>query len=130
MSAQENLWAFDRLARSKGIDAGLQSAANESQDANPGYVICVQPDFSPSRTRCLLTVKNQSSTKLHLGGSFEVVGGDGDTVDIKRSHLWTNNGNPFDIATLDADAITEAEIRRLALDFINDFFRQVRSQPE
>jgi hypothetical protein len=121
----ENLWAFDQLAR-RSIDAGLQSAANERQDANLDYVIEVPLDRSPARTRCLLTIKNGLPTKPSLAGSCEVSAGPGDTVLISRSYWWTNNGTPFDVLPLQAAEISEAEIKRLALDFIDGFFREVQ----
>ena len=123
----ENLWAFDQLRR-KGIDAGLQSAAKERQDTNPDYTICVQPDSSPARRRCLLTVNNRLPTESLLAGSFEVSAGSGDTVHLSRSYMWINSGAPFDVLSLEADDITEAEIKRLALDFVDDFFLQVQTR--
>ena len=68
----ENLWAFDQLAR-RSIDTGLQSAANERQDANPDYVIEGQRDHSSARRRCLLTINNRLPTKPLLAGSCEVI---------------------------------------------------------
>jgi hypothetical protein len=128
MNVQENLWAFDQLARQKGIDTGLKSAANERQDTNSDYAISVEPDSPPARRRCLLTIQNRLATKFLLGGSFEVSAGSGETVYIKRSYLWTNDGKPFDVVLLKTNAITEAEITRLALDFIDNFFEQVEAQ--
>jgi hypothetical protein len=83
----EDLWAFDRRAR-RGIDTGLQSAANERHDANSDYVIDVQLDGSPARRRCLLRIKNSLPIKPLLEGSFEVSAGSGDTVQISRSYQW------------------------------------------
>jgi hypothetical protein len=125
MNTIAELHWFDRLA-SKTIDGALRAVVGENRTKYPGYIIDEQLDPSPTRERCLLVIKSSDAREMsRLTGGLDVGKASGDKVQVRKSFAWHNSGQPDVIAVFERDRVAEADIQKLASDFVAEFFAQL-----
>ena len=119
-----DLFWFDGLAR-RAIDPALETVRKEAENRDADYAVTVTPTASPSRDRCLLTIANRVATKALMSGGFSVISVSDDKVRIEHAFRWVDSGKPIVVVTLNSADATQAEITRLAREFVEDFFKRV-----
>lgn len=120
MSAQ-SLFPFDALAR-QAIDPALNAVASENGN-NPDYIVSVLPDYSASRRRCLLTIRNRDPRKDRQNASLAIIESiPNGEVRVEESNAIIENGSPRVIATLKWKDVTNENITQRARKFVDDFF--------
>lgn len=118
-----DLFWFDGLAR-RAIDPALETVRKEAEDRDPDYAVTVTPTASPSRDRCLLTVANRHVTMALMSGGMSIIAASDGKVRIEHAFRWVDSGKPIVVATLNSADVTDAEITRLAREFVDDFFHR------
>jgi hypothetical protein len=122
-----DLQQFDRLAR-RSIDPALDSVVAEANKRHSEYAATIQPTATPFRHECLLTITNRDPINFQLAGSLSIAQASHDTVRIEHSFRWVDHGKPLVAATIAIADVTEAEITRLAYEFLDRFFQRISRQ--
>ena len=118
-----DLFWFDGLAR-RAIDPALETVRKEAENRDADYAVTVTPTASPSRDRCLLTIANRVATKTLMSGGCSIIAVSDGKVRIEHSFRWVDSGKPIVMATLSSADVTQAEIARLAREFVDHFFKR------
>jgi hypothetical protein len=113
MTEMSELQWFHRLAE-REIDPALDAVA-----ADAG--VMRTPDAWPARQRSLLTVQPDPILKPLDRGDFEVAVGPNNTVELKVTFGWKDNGKSSVVATFPRDAVKRADVEKLARSFLADF---------
>lgn len=109
---------FDILA-ARAIDPVLNAITMEN-DSDPDFVISVQPDYSPTRSRCLLTVRARSPAESARRTASLVIRAESDEIiSVERCLSLVDGGKPQLVASLGHVGVTREAIEKLARDFVS-----------
>jgi hypothetical protein len=127
MREEGELFSFDRLAR-HAIDPVFNAIADEHK-VDPNFVISVQPNYSPPRDRCLLTIKDKDAARKPLRtADLTIRQGADESVLVERSCGLVDEGKPRVVDTLRYADVTTANVERLVRDFIDQARNELKNR--